>query len=187
MEILKVENGYLSNNYIIFNNDKAVLVDCSLPVEKLKQILGDRTLCGVFLTHGHFDHFYSLKQVLDNFNCNVYMNERAYNKLGNSEDNASSYFNCPFTTSIDRDKIVFVKDNQILSLIDKNFEILEAFGHTDDSILIKIDENVFTGDFVFAEGYGRTDFKTGNFNTFKKYLKKHLPLLEKSILYYGHN
>lgn len=186
MDIIKVENGFMSNNYILINGDRAILIDCSIQIENLKQILNDKKLCGIIITHGHFDHFYTLESVIDYYKCNVYMHEKAYAKLTNATDNASEIFQMPFTVNINKNNVIFLKDRDVINLIGYEFEMLEAFGHTDDSILIKLDNNIFTGDFIFKEGYGRTDFSTGNFQTFKKYLKKHLKLLQSSNLFYGH-
>ena len=186
MEIIKVENGYLSNNYILINDDSAIIIDCSLKLDTLKQILNGKKLCACIITHGHFDHFYSLGDIVSYYNCDVYMHERAFSKLSNATDNASEVFNMPFTLDLSKEKIKFIKDKDILNLLDTEFEIYEAFGHTDDSVLIKCGNNVFTGDFVFEQGYGRTDLSTGSFQMFKKYLKKHLKLLQSSNLFYGH-
>lgn len=186
MEIIKVENGFLSNNYILINGDNAIIIDCSLELDKLKQILHGKKLCACIITHGHFDHFYSLKDITDYYNCDVYMHERTFDKLSNPKDNASEVFDMPFAINMSKEEIKFIKDKDILNLLDTEFEIYEAFGHTDDSVIIKMGDNVFTGDFVFEQGYGRTDLSTGSFQEFKKYLKKHLKLLQSSNLFYGH-
>ena len=99
---------------------------------------------------------------------------------------ASEVFDMPFAINMSKEEIKFIKDKDILNLLDTEFEIYEAFGHTDDSVIIKMGDNVFTGDFVFEQGYGRTDLSTGSFQEFKKYLKKHLKLLQSSNLFYGH-
>ena len=58
MKILRLESE--SNNYLVINEltDEALLIDCagnadSLAAEILRRGL---KLCGILLTHGHFDH-----------------------------------------------------------------------------------------------------------------------------------
>ena len=54
MEIKTFEAGPLSaNNYLLIDNDEAVLIDCS---EYKPEILKDVKLKYIILTHGHFDH-----------------------------------------------------------------------------------------------------------------------------------
>lgn len=186
MEIIKIENGYLSNNYLIVEGNNALLVDCSCTEYRLRELLGDKNLVGVILTHGHFDHFICLKQVLNAFGCKAYMHKRAYNKLNDELANASLYFGNPIKLQISKDLVNYLGDNDNIKIGDFEIEVFEAFGHTDDSILIKIKDNIFTGDFVFENGYGRTDLITGDFEQFKKYYKKHLKMLETNNLFFGH-
>ena len=186
MEIIELKNGQMSNNYLVINKDKALLIDCSASVQTVKNKLGNRELVGIIITHGHFDHFISLKEMLDCFNCKVYMHNKVAGKLGDAKLNASGYFDNLVQLDIDKNMIKFVKDEDDFNIADFNVKIYEALGHTADSILIKIENHIFTGDFVFENGYGRTDLETGSFDEFKKYYRKHLKMLNENLLHYGH-
>lgn len=186
-EIKKIENGFLSNNYLIIKDGEAVLIDCACSVSLLKENLQQNKLRAIILTHGHFDHFYTLKQVIEEFGVNVFMHQNCYKKLADPILNASATLNRLLTIEIEKDYCTFIKENKQYEIIkDLKFEFFNAFGHTDDSIITKIDSNLFVGDFVFEDGYGRTDLPTGNYKIFLKYLKKNLKMLKNGKLFYGH-
>ncbi len=68
------------------------------------------------------------------------------------------------------------------------FEILHTPGHKSDSISIyfKEDKMMFTGDFLFRNTIGRTDFPTGSMQDMKESLKK-VKVYDKDITVYpGH-
>ena len=51
--------------------------------------------------------------------------------------------------------------------------VLDAPGHTPDSLALLVDGHLFTGDALFAGGAGRTDFMGGSasdlFDTFRRF------------------
>ena len=101
--------------------------------------------------------------------------------------NASTLFRELIKCSVDKEKCVFVKEDTIYEIIKGvNVQFHYAFGHTNDSILTQIGDNLFVGDFIFEKGYGRTDLPTGSFLEFRKYYKKHQNLLKNNKLFYGH-
>jgi len=69
--------------------------------------------------------------------------------------------------------------------------VIHTPGHTKDSICLyeKNTKSLFSGDTIFVDGVGRTDFPTGNFSLLKKSVEK-LVELEKihgiKKLYPGH-
>ncbi len=56
-----------------------------------------------------------------------------------------------------------ITDGQIIQLGDISLEVLHTPGHTQGGICLLTDGLLFTGDTLFADGIGRTDFPGGNY------------------------
>lgn len=166
------------------DNNGCFLVDCSCRVEDILKYTSRVDF--IILTHGHYDHFYTLESVQKYFDCPVYMHQNAYKKLASPVLNASDGFDDNVICNLPAQAIKFVKEGgQALKNIP--LEIFYAFGHTDDSILILAENNLFVGDFLFKNGYGRTDLPTGDMSEMYKNLRKYLPFRKKYKLFYGHD
>lgn len=62
MEISRVKVGYLRTNcYILSIKDKCLVIDPGDEYEKIKEVIGDKDVLGVIVTHYHFDHIGALK------------------------------------------------------------------------------------------------------------------------------
>ncbi len=164
--------------------DSFLLVDCSCGVEDILKYTSK--LDAIIITHGHYDHFCSLEQIQSAFNSPVYMHSNAYNKLSNPQLNASCYFSNNIVCNILKKNICNLAEG-VNNIANIPVEIMFAFGHTDDSILILIENNLFVGDFLFENGYGRTDLPTGSAEEMYQNLRKYLPLRKKYNLFYGHD
>lgn len=68
------------------------------------------------------------------------------------------------------------------------FEIISTPGHTSDSITFYFVEEkiMFTGDFLFAGGIGRTDLPGGSMKQMQESLKKIFNYPKDTIIYPGH-
>ena len=182
MKIIKI-NTMFSCNYLIEIDGKQILIDCSCDLNQLKTLTNK--LDAIILTHGHFDHFYTLKEVQQYYGCKVYMHKNAYKKLSDNRQNASRYFGLLFDAQLDQKDIIFVNEG-INAIANIKFNVYYAFGHTDCSILIEFEKLLFTGDFVFENSYGRTDLPTGDFRLMQQNLEKYKSLISSHVCYYGH-
>jgi glyoxylase-like metal-dependent hydrolase (beta-lactamase superfamily II) len=55
-----------------------------------------------------------------------------------------------------------LRGGETVSLGSKQVSVLDAPGHTPDSLALLVDGHLFTGDALFAGGAGRTDFPGGS-------------------------
>jgi len=131
----------------------------------------------IFLTHGHFDHIWSVAELKEILNIPVYIHKSDSFML--SEDIFG--MGVPKTEAdilIDKDKTINIDGTQIRF---KHFA-----GHTPGCITIEIDNYMFSGDFIFKGSIGRVDFPYSNPQEMKKSFYKFLELNYDKIIYPGH-
>ena len=131
----------------------------------------------ILLTHGHFDHIWSVSELKKILKIPVYIHKDDEFML--SED--------IFNMGVPKAKadILISKDETInLDGIDITFK--HFAGHTPGSMTIEIDEFMFSGDFIFKGSIGRFDFPYSDRNEMKKSLNKFLELNYDKIILPGH-
>ncbi len=146
---------YFTNCFLLSDEkDSAVLIDCSMPIEKIKEALENEgvLLKAVLLTHGHHDHIESLKAVQSEFEgIEVYLDK---------ED--AVHFDI-------KDTIDY--QNEVFSIGKMDFEIIKTPGHTRGSVCVVVEDFMFSGDTLFAGTVGRTDLPGGDYDTLLNSLK----------------
>ena len=130
----------------------------------------------ILLTHGHFDHIWSVKDLKDELNIPVYIHKNDAFML--EED--------IFNMNIPKTKADFLVDEGDIKIDDKIVKFRHFPGHTPGCCVIEIDDIMFSGDFVFNGSIGRFDFPYSNQNEMKNSLKNFLSLNYDKIIYPGH-
>jgi|SRR5579863_7640226 len=117
---------------------EAVIVDPTWQMEKVDQALLDTHahLSGILITHSHPDHVHLAKPLAERHGCPIWMS---------TEEIAASGFRAQQLTAIDTSPWAVGR-----MLI----EPILTPGHTPGSVCYLIDDNLFTGDVLFAEGCG---------------------------------
>ena len=94
------------------------------------------------------------------------------------------------------DADVFLKDSEIVNLAGFDIKVLHTPGHTEGGCCYYIadEEIVFTGDTLFAQSVGRTDFPGGSMSQIVRSIKEKLLTLNEPgnletdiMVYPGHN
>lgn len=183
MKIEKYVMGLFgTNTYLISNDEKVILIDPACKAEKMIEILGERKLLGILLTHGHLDHIKAVDGLVKKYNCPVYLSE-ADKKL--SQDRTQGY---PF--GIDNSPVVNSKTIDYpegeLKIDDFLFEITHTPGHTEGSVVIKIDNDLFSGDTLFSMSVGRTDLEGGSNSKLKSSLRLLMEMDDNLTVHPGH-
>lgn len=161
VEVLQ-DNYNFANTYLVSNENFAIIIDPSCDIKYLKKHIGDKLILGVFLTHGHYDHFKNLEETIKEFNAKCYLHKSAFEKVLDLDTSYAKMFGCFKTPIIEKEDFVFVNDGQ--SIILENIKIKTLFtpGHTNCSVVYIIDDLMFSGDTLFNMSVGRTDLATGN-------------------------
>ena len=185
MKLYHLSSGPLRvNTYFLVNEDgRAVVIDGGENYKKVKQVESEYgfKICAVLLTHAHFDHAGNAKKLQDD-GAKVYVSELDAKKLLN-DDNLGRDFgrNFEYLTA----DYTFT-DGQELDVCGIKIKALITAGHTDGSACFIVDNMLFTGDTLFLESVGRTDFKTGNREELIKSVKRLFDLDGDYVVYPGH-
>jgi len=130
----------------------------------------------IFLTHGHFDHIWSVAKLKEKLNIPVYIHK----------SDAFMLENDVFGMGVPKSKADFLVDEGDIKIDDKIVKFRHFPGHTPGCCTIEIDDVMFSGDFIFNGSIGRFDFPYSEQNDMKNSLKKFLSLNYDKIIYPGH-
>lgn len=189
MEIKLIKSKYLNgcmdqNTYLVLGKKEAVLIDAGAEVQDVKNALAGRKLEMVLMTHLHFDHIWNLEKIVNEFNCPVFIQSGAEKMLADSTLNASFLINQKMEFNIDKKYIKFYENNKVKT-DEFDIRVIDTPGHTKDSVCLLAQDNLFSGDTLFAFGTGRTDLAGGDEFEMENSLKK-LKELNYILLCPGH-
>ena len=157
MEIERVIVGELNENcYVISKDKECIIIDPGSEFEKIKELVRDRKVVGVLITHHHFDHVGALKEVIAYYHTNYY----DFNTLQEGENTLGNFtFDVVFNPGHTKDSISFYfKEKNVM----------------------------FVGDFIFLDSIGRCDLEGGSFKEIKQSIEKIKKFSDDIILYPGH-
>lgn len=176
------------NCYILAcaSNSLSILIDPGDEEDKIRKVLNKHKLNPAFIinTHGHYDHI-----GCDNkFNVPVYIHSKELELLNNPELNLSGLFSISYHVD---SKIKTLEDREIIELEDIQLQVIHTPGHTPGGISLLMkkprDDILFTGDALFCQGIGRTDFPGANETLLIRSIKEKLfALSDDTVIYPGH-
>ena len=66
------DNDLNANTYLLYDDNSCIIIDPANNIKVLSEYIGTKKVLGVLLTHGHYDHFKSLEDLLLQYNTFVY-------------------------------------------------------------------------------------------------------------------
>jgi glyoxylase-like metal-dependent hydrolase (beta-lactamase superfamily II) len=189
MEIITISpRGFGANTYVLTEDGKtAIVIDPSQPRVESELIKRGLLPAYVLLTHCHFDHVGGVA-ALQACGARVLCSEQEKPLVGTSADlfDAFGAPRCPY-----RIDDTFV-DGEEKTLGDIHVKMLLTPGHTSGSACYLITAKdggryLFTGDTLFEDSIGRTDFPTGNIGQMRASLRRLAALDGDYPVYAGHN
>ena len=178
-----------TNTYFIYREGcpDAVIVDPADQGDKIYSALERNgfQVKAVLLTHGHFDHIWGIEGLKSVADVPVYADEAEAEVLGDARKNVSAQMHRSCTMEADE----YLKDGQKVELAGITFQMISTPGHTAGGCCYYIEEAGFlvSGDTLFQESVGRTDFPTGSMGTLVRSIKEKLFVLpEDTKVYPGH-
>lgn len=199
MEIQHFTLGdFETNCYVLRKNTDArlaatraaecLVIDAGLDPGNLIEFLRQNKLhiASVILTHGHADHIAGLHFLRGiQKNLKVCIHKLDAEIMNDPQKNLSLLTGFPFTASAD----CTLNDQDLVELAGIELKVIHTPGHTPGGISLysKNDGILFSGDTLFADSVGRTDFPEGNRNDLIESIKKKLLILpDETVVYPGH-
>jgi len=189
MKIKQIINQPIASNcFVVFheNNNSCIVIDPgSENADTIEKAINERNVDYIFLTHEHFDHIWCADRIRAKYNA----------KLCCSIDTAKSITNNKKNLSLFVDQIGFelnipdiiLYDKQVISWYGTQIEIIHTPGHTDGSICIKINNDIFTGDTIIKDTQTVTKLPSGNKDKLQNSIEKLVQMgLPNFNLYCGH-
>lgn len=172
-EIEKIVVGdWQANCYLLTSNNQMVVIDPGAEASRLIKRLRTHQKAGIEIvallsTHGHSDHIGAVNELREEFKVPYYLHPddqmmAAHPELSGFADEGKDYR----VTQID----AYLEEGKQFSFGSDSFQIFHLPGHTPGSICL-LDEqnrNFFTGDVLFRNSVGRTDFVLGNGQQMRK-------------------
>ncbi len=190
VEIIPV-TSFQQNCSVIWDDEKnAAIVDPGGEAEKLIAFIEEKQLKldKILLTHGHLDHVGSAAKLKKYFQVDIWGPNTEDKFLFDSLPEQSRRFGL-FEADVFYPDHWLNQEDKTITVGDIKFEVLHLPGHTPGHIgFIEHNKNVaFTGDVLFYNSIGRTDFPRGDHNQLLSSIRKKLfKLNDEMIIVAGH-
>lgn len=186
MKLYHLSSGLLKVNTYFLVNEETSNAICIDGGENYKTIKETQDKFGfkikaLLLTHAHFDHSGNAKMIQDD-GAKVYASRQEADKLRSGKTLASSFGRNYQNVVVD----YILEDGQEIEIEGINVKVIATPGHTDGSLTFMVDNMLFTGDTLFLESIGRTDFPTGEREVLINSVKKLFGLSGDYVVYPGH-
>lgn len=190
-EVLRYIVGPVCTNcYLLVNHKTGELLvvdpgDQAQLIEKRIEKTGAKPVA-ILLTHGHFDHAGAAEELADKYQISIYAHEAERKTLEDPGLNLCGMIGEHKVYRAD----IFVKDEEVLNLAGFSIRVFFTPGHTIGGCCYYIaDEKIlFSGDTLFQESVGRTDFPRGSASDLIRAIREKLmPLPDDVTVYTGHD
>ena len=182
--------GMLGNNTYFLHKDgeyDCIIIDPARDGEMLVTRLREKglTIKAIFLTHAHFDHILGVEGIKKLCDAPIYGGKKDVEGFLDPELNQSVKVNKQISIKLDHE----LEDGDEITVGSMKCKVIATPGHTPGGVCFYFeDDNIlFSGDTLFYETYGRTDFENGSSADMRKSVERLLKLPEETKVYPGHN
>lgn len=189
MYMERIPVGIYGTNCYILGCDKtkkAAVIDPGGDADKILKLIQEKDfdLEYIILTHGHGDHIGAVEEIKNKTNANILIHKDDEYLIKDANKNLSSMMSCP-DVELEADKLL--NDGEIIKLGELEIKVIHTPGHTPGGISLKVDNMLFTGDTLFANSIGRTDFEGGSYDQIISSIKNKLLIYDDSTkVFPGH-
>lgn len=188
-KIKKIITGPLQENcYVVSQGKNALIIDPGAEAHKIIHYIQEEQLVprAILLTHAHFDHIGAIDALKEQFAIPVYMSAEEADWLSDPNKNLSVTFSS-HPVIVESAEFNLDINHCERCLGDIHFKMVPTPGHSVGSISFIFDHFVITGDTLFYESIGRSDFPTGDHAALLNSIRQQLMILPDDFLVYpGH-
>lgn len=178
-----------TNCYFLYREDTkdCVIVDPGDEPERIYKFLEDNDLTpvAVLLTHGHFDHILAVEPLRNKYGISVYAAEAERETLKDKAVNLSTQMGTMLSLEAD----YWLSDGEEMELLGQTMRCILTPGHTVGGMCYYFPKAgvLFSGDTLFQESVGRTDFPGGSMSQLIQSIREKLFVLPDAVqVYPGH-
>lgn len=178
-----------TNCYLAVNNTtrEVLIVDPGARAKALYDRIREKEYkpAAILLTHGHFDHAMAAQELAGLCQVKIYAHEAEKDTLEDPKLNVSGMIGRREVYHAD----VYVKDEEVLKLAGFSIRVFHTPGHTPGGCCyyIPMEDVLFSGDTLFCQSVGRTDFPGGSMSQLVRGIREKLMVLpECTKVYPGH-
>lgn len=191
MKIKTLVVGAVSTNCYIASNEKnglGLIIDPGDNAGAIEQYLtaADIKPVAILLTHAHFDHIGAVNELSKRYDLPVYMSEAEVEVAGDARLNLSGMVGQAYGIKPTHT----LNDDEVLNLADMSIRAILTPGHTKGGMCYYFENEgvLFSGDTLFYESIGRTDFPGGHMGELIRSVKsKIFALPDTTMIYPGHD
>jgi len=188
------DNSIDQNTYLYYDekSGEGALIDAGCSPADIKAVVSfvsknNILVKGILLTHGHYDHIIAVHELKKLTSAVVYGHEAEKQIFESPGLNLSAKHGI-MNLGVTPDK--FFSEGDIFKFGDTEIKVIHTPGHTPGGVCYYDKENgqLFSGDTLFKEAIGRTDFPFGNRGSLiKNITEKLFTLPDDTMVYPGHD
>jgi hydroxyacylglutathione hydrolase len=179
MKIIRLEVGNLGANCYILYCEKTMegtVIDPGGNAQDIINVIERENIkiVSIINTHGHADHIGANDKIKEYTGAPVLIHKEDAAMLTSSQGNLSMYIgNNLICKAADR----LLTDGEIIQVGEIEIQVLHTPGHTPGGICLKANDVVFSGDTLFEQSVGRSDFPGGSHSQLVNSIKEKLLVL----------
>ncbi|MDR1700437.1 MAG: MBL fold metallo-hydrolase [Lachnoclostridium sp.] len=185
LNIRNIVVGPVETNCYIVNREgfpECFVIDPGDESEKILSFIEAERLeaKSILLTHGHFDHILAVEDVQKKMNAKLYAGKEERDLLKNTSLNNPIRY--PTKPSLEAD--IECSNGQIIEVAGLTIKVIATPGHTSGCVCYYLEDYgvLFSGDTLFLESIGRTDFPTGDSQMILHSIKERLFVLPDDVI-----